>query len=135
MSNFVFLDIDGVLNIGGKQKPLSLSEDLVKQSNKIGNSDTIFVLTSSWGLYYDIDFINKFMKNSGFNHQFKEYLLGEEHRAVKICNYIDKNVIENHAVVDDRDIKLEGCVFNFVKVDSSVGITKKNVDDINDFLI
>lgn len=125
----VFLDIDGVLNIGSKMKPGVLKKELVTKLNDL--NDVTFVLTSSWGLVFDIEDIELKLKNNGFSGKLKTYLFGEETREEKIINFVKENNITRYVVIDDRNITED----NMVKIDPNLGLTDENINQVKKLLI
>jgi hypothetical protein len=120
MDRVTFLDIDGVLNTGGRQKLGQLDDNLVLKLNDL---KTHFVLISSWGLYYDIDEIQNFLESKGFNNKLHSYLFGEESREEKILSFVKNYNVKNYVVLDDRLV----CKKNLVKINPKIGLTNNDI--------
>lgn len=122
----VFLDIDGVLNIGGKLNIGKIEKHLVKRLNRLTSKEDVHVvITSSWGLYYDVEEIINIFKNNGFIGNIKEYLFGDLPRAERIKKWVSEHSCSQFVVIDDRDL---GEIDKFVQVNPDVGISHENID-------
>jgi hypothetical protein len=120
MDKVTFLDIDGVLNTGGKRKLGQLDKNLV---SKLNDLKTYFVLISSWGLYYKVNQIQVLLESKGFNNKLHSYLFGDESREEKIISFIKNHNVKNYVVLDDRVI----CKNNLVKINPKIGLTDEDI--------
>lgn len=127
MTNYIFLDIDGVLNSehtldesceNMDQKMASIiSDQLVKNlSYLVEKTDAKIVLSSSWRTYFGdnvneprnifaIFLVHSLNKHGLKLHDMTPYPKGQfsNERGLEIKTYIGKHNIENYVVIDDEE--------------------------------
>jgi len=123
---FVFLDIDGVLNIGTSRKVGILEKYLIDRLNKItDHEDVQVVLTSSWGLFHGFAETLRDLDIAGFKGNMIEYLYDEIPREQRIANWLLKYRHDSYVVIDDHLMPEFGD--KQVVVDSKIGLSDADV--------
>jgi hypothetical protein len=131
MKKVLFLDMDGVLNKGGKQKVGVIEKDLVNILNNIANGDIEFILSSSWRYILEIEDINAILKNSGFISELNGVLDSEgETRGDQIKEWVRINGVEYYAILDDNGVEDN----NLVRVDNKIGVSFQNIHSLKEVL-
>lgn len=129
---YIFLDIDGVLatfrqfltNKNRFQtkhkwaKELNVTYPFDKGCVKILNeildkTDATIILSSDWGLYYDVETLNVIFQHNGITHKIKEctpkinVMFGDmvQQRYDEIKQYITENNVENYVIIDDLPLE------------------------------
>ena len=127
MTNYIFLDIDGVLNSehtldesceNMDQKMASIiSDQLVKNlSYLVEKTDAKIILSSSWRIYFNentkksnnlfaLILLASLDKHNLELHDMTPFVKGQfsSERGLEIKTYIDKHNIKNYVVIDDEE--------------------------------
>lgn len=129
---YIYLDIDGVLatfrqfltnkdkfqtkNKWAKELNITYPYDneCVKIFNEIIEvTNATIILSSDWGLYFDVETMNKIFEYNGIIHKIKEFtpkidaMFGnmERQRYDEIKKHIVDNGIQDYIIVDDLSIE------------------------------
>lgn len=143
---FVFVDIDGVLNLNDekhKQKyydnVLNLKEIILEEKVKLLNKiyeelNPTFVLSSHWRKFGSIVMFNRLFKDLGFEGQFSlsTPFEGIEHddRWKQIKKVLKKYEPKKYVILDDKHISLKKDFHNknYIHIDDKTGLTEENIE-------
>jgi hypothetical protein len=136
MNNYIFTDIDGVLNTVSKNdwNPVSvqLYDELCEEFNLKP------VITSSWRVKHSIKELRRFFEYNGITTDIWDYtpIITSEGRGGEIENWLQNNQWDNYIILDDniRDIESYG-LHNIVKCRSWVGFTKEEYEICRNILL
>lgn len=129
---YIMLDLDGVVAtfrqfLTNKEKFQSkykwakelnvtypFDEDCVTILNEIiDKTGATIILSSDWGLFFDVDILNEIFQHNGITHKIKECtpkvpaIFGnmERQRYDEIKKYVTDNNIENYIIIDDLSLE------------------------------
>jgi hypothetical protein len=140
MDNYIFTDIDGVLNTISKSNsgrsfcPLSaqLYDDLCQEFNLKP------VITSTWRTKLSIKDLQRVFLYEGIITDIYDFtpIIPSEGRGGEIENWLKDNPCDNYIILDDntRDIESYG-LKNIVKCRGWLGFTKEEYDICRDILL
>jgi hypothetical protein len=130
MNNYIFTDIDGVLNTVNKNEwnPLSveLYDDLCQKFNLKP------VISSTWRTNHSIKELNRIFEYNGITTSIHDFtpIIPCEGRGGEIEQYLSNNQYDNYIILDDntRDIESYG-LFNIIKCRSWLGFTLEEYNE------
>lgn len=127
--NFIFTDIDGVLNTVNRNQWNKTSVDLY--NSLCDEFDLKPIVTSTWRVKHTIEELQKIFYQNGITTPIYDYtpVLLDEGRGGEIEYYIFNNNYDKFIILDDniRDIQQYGLP-NVVKCRSWVGFSKEEYD-------
>lgn len=122
----IFLDIDGVLNLGGAFRPGILERHLVARLNELAAIPHVrVVVTSLWRIRFEPDELEIIFRASGYTGPRLEALDVAEDRVQGILAWVQENHPDQFLILDDRD--LGGFGPEFIRVDNSLGLSDDDV--------
>lgn len=135
-NNYIFTDIDGVLNSISKNdwNPISvqLYDDLCEEFNLKP------VITSTWRVKHSIKELRRIFEYNGITTEIYDYtpIITSEGRGGEIENWLQNNQYDNYIILDDnvRDIESYG-LQNIVKCRSWIGFTKEEYEICRNILL
>ena len=149
--NTIFLDIDGVLNNAQttEYSPagfIGIDDELLQNLAKVvKETESQIVLVSSWKEYWEKDgesadsdgiYIDEKMDEVGLIVCDKT-VDNWSNRGEGIYNYVKKHKIKNFVILDDEifeDYAKFDLLDNLYKIDSNLGITEDDIENIIKFL-
>jgi len=127
--NFIFTDIDGVLNTVNRNQWNKTSVDLY--NSLCDEFDLKTIVTSTWRVKHTIEELQKIFYQNGITTPIYDYtpVLLDEGRGGEIEYYIFNNNYDKFIILDDniRDIQQYGLP-NVVKCRSWIGFSKEEYD-------
>lgn len=135
-NNYIFTDIDGVLNSISKNdwNPISvqLYDDLCEEFNLKP------VITSTWRVKHSISELSRIFQYQGIQTDIYDFtpIITSEGRGGEIENWLQNNQYDNYIILDDnvRDIESYG-LKNIVKCRSWIGFTKEEYEICRNILL
>lgn len=135
-NNYIFTDIDGVLNTISKKywSPISvqLYDELCEEFNLKP------VITSTWRVKHSISDLNRIFQYQGIFTKIYDLtsIIPSEGRGGEIENWLQNNRYDNYIILDDnvRDIESYG-LKNIVKCRSWLGFTKEEYEICRNILL
>ncbi len=135
-NNYIFTDIDGVLNSISKNdwNPISvqLYDDLCEEFNLKP------VITSTWRVKHSISELSRIFQYHGIQTEIYDFtpIIPSEGRGGEIENWLQNNQWDNYIILDDnvRDIESYG-LQNIVKCRSWIGFTKEEYEICRNILL
>ncbi len=135
-NNYIFTDIDGVLNTISKKdwSPISvqLYDELCEEFNLRP------VITSTWRVKHSISDLNRIFQYQGIFTRIYDLtpIIPSEGRGGEIENWLQNNRYDNYIILDDnvRDIESYG-LKNIVKCRSWLGFTKEEYEICRNILL
>jgi hypothetical protein len=135
-NNYIFTDIDGVLNTISKNdwNPISvqLYDDLCEEFNLKP------VITSTWRVKHSISELSRIFQYQGVQTDIYDFtpIITTEGRGGEIENWLSDNQYDNYIILDDniRDIESYG-LKNIVKCRSWLGFTKEEYEICRNILL
>jgi hypothetical protein len=135
-NNYIFTDIDGVLNTISKNdwNPLSvqLYDELCEEFNLKP------VITSTWRVKHSISELSRIFQYQGVQTDIYDFtpIITTEGRGGEIENWLSDNQYDNYIILDDniRDIESYG-LKNIVKCRSWLGFTKEEYEICRNILL
>ena len=102
MSNYIFTDIDGVLNTNYKKKWNKKSIDIY---NKIcSDFNLIPIITSTWRVRYTISQLQEIFDNQLVDVKIYDYTpILNNHRGLEIKDWLSNNEYDKYVVIDEID--------------------------------
>ena len=133
-NNFIFTDIDGVLN--PKFKPI-WDRKCVDVYNKIcSDFDLKPVISSTWRINYTIPELQKIFNKQGILTKIYDYTpILMDHRGLEIDQWLMENNWNKYVVIDDSINQITQYVNNVVKCDGWIGLTYDHYDIIKKLII
>ncbi len=136
MNNYIFTDIDGVLNTITKNDwntiSVGLYDDLCQEFNLKP------VITSSWRVKHSISELNRIFQYQGIFVDIYDFtpIITSEGRGGEIENWLQNNQYDNYIILDDnvRDIESYS-LQNIVKCRSWLGFTKEEYEICRNILL
>lgn len=149
MNNYIFLDIDGVLNhtymywpVGPYDLPgihpdhLNILKQIVEKTN------SKLVLISDWRLSflpgdhmpYMADYIKGKLNSVGLPLELASHVHKYEDRGIEIKNWINTHKTSGYVILDDDfypSYYHPELIKHWVRIDSKVGLTDANTEEIN----
>jgi hypothetical protein len=147
--NLIFLDIDGVLNTESSLvKGIHICPDkVVLLYEVVKETDCKVVISSSWRLLYTLTEIKEILYLSGFRdryviidhtpfiHEFGKKFDRKFSRGFEIARWIgSRHEVYNYVILDDIDEFLPYQKSRFVHIDSELGLTENNLENIKKVL-
>ncbi|MCK9416634.1 HAD domain-containing protein [Candidatus Dojkabacteria bacterium] len=131
--NFIFTDIDGVLN--PNFKPI-WNRRCVDVYNKIcSDFDLKPIITSTWRIKYTIPELQKIFNKQGIVTKIcSQTPILMDHRGLEIDQWLMENSWNKYVVIDDSVSQITPYVNNVVKCDGWVGLTYEHYDIIKKLL-
>ena len=101
MNNYIFTDIDGVLNPKYKKK---LDKNCVNIYNKICNDfNLIPIITSTWRVRYNIEQLQQIFNDQKVNVNIYDYTpILNEPRGMEIKQWSKDNKFDKYIIIDDK---------------------------------
>lgn len=133
MNNFIFTDIDGVLNPKFNKNWNKKSIDIY---NRIClDFNLIPVITSTWRIRYTIDELQIIFINQGILTKIHDYtpILNND-RGLEIKQYLDNNNYDKYVVIDDKISDIIPYVNNIIHVKGYIGLTEEHYIKINEII-
>jgi hypothetical protein len=135
-NNYIFTDIDGVLNTISKNdwNPLSvqLYDELCEEFNLKP------VITSTWRVKHSISELSRIFQYQGVQTDIYDFtpIITTEGRGGEIENWLSDNQYDNYIILDDniRDIESYN-LKNIVKCRSWLGFTKEEYEICRNILL
>ncbi len=133
-NNYIFTDIDGVLNPHWRKKWDKTAIKIYNQVCKEFNLKP--VITSTWRLNYTKEELQEIFNNQGIEDEIFDYVpdLDMIDRGLEIKDWLGNNQYDNYVVIDDRTDDIEPYVKNVVKCRSLIGLSKDEYLVIKDIL-
>ena len=136
MNNYIFTDIDGVLNTITKNDWNTISVELY--DNLCQEFNLKPVITSSWRVKHSISELNRIFQYHGIFVDIYDFtpIITSEGRGGEIENWLQNNQYDNYIILDDniRDIESYG-LQNIVKCRSWLGFTKEEYEICRNILL
>ena len=136
MNNYIFTDIDGVLNTITKNDWNTISVELY--DNLCQEFNLKPVITSSWRVKHSISELNRIFQYQGIFVDIYDFtpIITSEGRGGEIENWLQNNQYDNYIILDDniRDIESYG-LKNIVKCRSWIGFTKEEYEICRNILL
>jgi len=136
MNNYIFTDIDGVLNTITKNDWNTISVELY--DNLCQEFNLKPVITSSWRVKHSISELNRIFQYQGIFVDIYDFtpIIPTEGRGGEIENWLQNNQYDNYIILDDnvRDIESYS-LQNIVKCRSWLGFTKEEYEICRNILL
>ncbi len=136
MNNYIFTDIDGVLNTISKNDWNSISVNLYDDLCEEFNLKP--VITSTWRVKHSISELSRIFQYQGIQTDIYDFtpIITTEGRGGEIENWLQNNQYDNYIILDDnvRDIESYG-LQNIVKCRSWIGFTKEEYEICRNILL
>jgi hypothetical protein len=136
MNNYIFTDIDGVLNTITKNDWNTISVELY--DNLCREFNLRPVITSSWRVKHSISELNRIFQYQGIFVDIYDFtpIIPTEGRGGEIENWLQNNQYDNYIILDDnvRDIESYS-LQNIVKCRSWLGFTKEEYEICRNILL
>ncbi len=136
MNNYIFTDIDGVLNTVARNDWSSISVQLYDELCE--EFDLKPVITSTWRVKHTISELNRIFQYQGITTTIYDFtpVISSEGRGGEIENWLQNNQYDNYVILDDnvRDIESYG-LKNIVKCRSWLGFTKEEYEICRNILL
>jgi len=135
----LFLDIDGVLNnLASLADGVHLLPDkCVMLRECLKEVDAKIVVSSSWRILNDLKMLQQLLRRSGLNTQIVDVTprLKTGRRGLEIEAWLKGNpYVVNYCIVDDDSDMLDEQKDNFVKCDTKIGLTTREIYKIKEIL-
>jgi len=129
MSNYIFTDIDGVLNTNYKKKWNKKSIDIY---NKIcSDFNLIPIITSTWRVRYTISQLQEIFDNQLVDVKIYDYTpILNNHRGLEIKDWLSNNEYDKYVVIDDKIYDIIPYVNNIVQCKGWIGLTNEHYGKI-----
>jgi hypothetical protein len=135
-NNYIFTDIDGVLNTISKNNWNSISVQLYDELCEEFNLKP--VITSTWRLKYSLSELIRIFQYQGIQTNIYDFIpiVPSEGRGGEIEIWLQNNQYDNYIILDDniRDIESYG-LKNIVKCRSQLGFTKDEYEICRNILL
>ncbi len=135
-NNYIFTDIDGVLNTISKKDWSPISVQLYDELCEEFNLKP--VITSTWRVKHSISDLNRIFQYQGIQTVIYDFtsIITSEGRGGEIENWLQNNQYDNYIILDDnvRDIESYG-LKNIVKCRSWLGFTKEEYEICRNILL
>lgn len=138
-TKILFLDIDGVLNnLASLADGIHLLPDkcvMLRECLKEVNCN--IVVSSSWRILYDIDMLRQLLRRSGLNTAILDTTpkLHNGCRGLEIYSWLQNNPqVSKYCIIDDDSDMLDEQLDFFVKCDTKIGLTTREIGLIKQIL-
>jgi hypothetical protein len=134
----LFLDIDGVLNnIASLAEGVHIiSDKCVMLRECLKDVDAQIVVSSSWRILYDVEMLRQILRRSGLNNPIIDVTPKVNGcRGLEIYQWLSENEqVTKYCIVDDDSDMLDEQLDFFVKCDTKVGLTSREIREIKEIL-
>lgn len=124
----VFLDLDGVVNVGGSIQVGRVDPRLARNLNPLSDAGASFVVTSSWRYLRSEDFIRDALTSAGFYGRIAGstgWGRGTGSRGDQIRAWLASRQTQ-WVVLDDKDVDVDRG--RMVRVDPASGVSPADVE-------
>lgn len=131
--NFIFTDIDGVLNPKFKKV---WDKKCINVYNKIcSDFDLSPIITSTWRIRYSLPQLQDIFINQGINVKIFDFTpIINDQRGLEVKEWLSLNEYDNYVVIDDKIKNITPFVKNVVKCNGYIGLTEEHYDIIKNIL-
>lgn len=133
--NYIFTDIDGVLNPSWSKK---WNKKSVQIYNRICTDfNLIPILSSTWRTNHTLKQMNDIFEQQGVIHKIKDFtpFLPNEDRGVEIDEWLRNNDWNKYVIIDDSVSGITPYCSNIVKCRGWIGITEEEYDEVKRLML
>jgi len=129
MNNYIFTDIDGVLN--PKYKKI-WSKKCIDIYNRICDDFSLIpIIISTWRVRYTIEELQKIFYLQGVESKIYDYTpILNSLRGLEIKKWLINNNHDKYVIIDDKISEISPYVDNIIHCKGWIGLTEENYEEI-----